>query len=177
MHPPFGEQPLDVADVALRPLAARAPGGEALAEGALVAPAHLAVDPPVAERLVERLVVGERGRLGRALLGEHELDPDLVAVVLPSQARQAAASATSSSLSAVCHRSQCRMAIAACGRSALDGCGRAPRDSLLTVSRREQIKMNDAEVAAFLAGRADRHLRDGRPARLAAPDAALVRAA
>ena len=82
MHPAFAEQPLDVVDVALRPLAARAPGGEALAEGELVAAAHLAVDPPVAERLVERLLVGERGRLGRALLGEHELDPNPVAVVL-----------------------------------------------------------------------------------------------
>ena len=37
--------------------------------------------------------------------------------------------------------------------------------------------MSDAEVAAFLAERADRHLRDGRPAGLAAPDAAVVRAA
>ena len=50
--------------------------------GALVATAQLAVDPPVAERLVERLLVGQRGRLGRALLGEHELDPDTIALVL-----------------------------------------------------------------------------------------------
>src|SRR5207253_6756026 len=44
--------------------------------------AGLAVDPAVAKRLLERLVVGEACRLLRALLGEHEPDPDWVGVVL-----------------------------------------------------------------------------------------------
>ena len=58
------------------------------------------------------------------------------------------------------------------------GAGGSARDSVRArVSRREQIRMSDAEVAAFLARAAHRHLRDDRAARLAAPDAAVVRAA
>ena len=48
---------------------------------AVVAPAPLAVDPAEAERLLERLVVRERRRLGRALLRQHEPDAALLAVM------------------------------------------------------------------------------------------------
>src|SRR5207244_3052695 len=78
MHPALGHQPLGDARVSLRPGAPRPAGSEALAIGGLVPAADLAVDPAVAERLLERLVVGEAGRLRRALLGQHEPDPGRV---------------------------------------------------------------------------------------------------
>jgi len=42
----------------------------------VVAPADLSVDPPVTQRLLERVVVGEARRLDRSLLRED--DPDAV---------------------------------------------------------------------------------------------------
>ena len=82
MHAPLAQQPLYMSDVALGPAAARTSRREALAVGALVAATDLTVDPAVAERLVERLLVGEASRLGSALLGEHQPHTALVAVVL-----------------------------------------------------------------------------------------------
>ena len=56
--------------------------GEALPVGVLIAPADLTIDPAVAERLFERLIVGEAGRLDRAFLGQDEPDSSRVRVVL-----------------------------------------------------------------------------------------------
>ena len=58
-----------------RTTAARATRREALHVGAPDRACDLAVDPAVAERLLERLVIAQAGRLGRALLGQHEPDP------------------------------------------------------------------------------------------------------
>ncbi len=62
------------------------------------------------------------------------------------------------------------------------GCARPRRcrpacEPSAPLSRREQIQMSDEEVRSFLARGAHGHLRDARPARLAAPDAAVVRPA
>src|SRR5581483_9443142 len=78
-HLPLADQALGDLDVALRPLAARATRHEALEVVRLVEPLHLRVDPPVAERDLESLVVGD-GRDAGALL--RELEPDAVLVVL-----------------------------------------------------------------------------------------------
>src|SRR6266511_6146525 len=66
---------LDDTDVAPGPRAPRPAGGEALAIGGIVPAPRLPVDPPVAQRFIQRLIVGEAGRLGRALPGEHQPDP------------------------------------------------------------------------------------------------------
>jgi hypothetical protein len=71
-HPPLGRERRDQADVALRPQRRPPPGGEPAAEHALVDARGLPVDPPAAQCLVERLRVGEGGRIRRALLREHQ---------------------------------------------------------------------------------------------------------
>src|SRR3954469_2309993 len=72
MHPALGEQPFGDRRIPLRPSAAPPPRREALPVGCLVTTPDLAVDPAVAQRLLERLRVGEAGRLGSALLGKYE---------------------------------------------------------------------------------------------------------
>ena len=81
MHPAFGLQPFGGRRISLRPGAASSARSEALAVCGLVPTPNLAVDPPVAQRLLERLVVSEAGRLFDALLGEHQPDPLRVTVV------------------------------------------------------------------------------------------------
>src|SRR5215211_2230141 len=82
MHAALGGQTFRNPDVPLRPRAALSPRREPLLVRRLVAAANLAVDPPVAERLVERLVVREARRRLRALLREDEPDAVHVGVML-----------------------------------------------------------------------------------------------
>jgi len=82
VHAPLHQQPLGDADVSLRPGAARTAMREPLPIGRRVAAARLAVDPTVAERLVECLIVGETCRCHGALLGEDEPDTGRVGVML-----------------------------------------------------------------------------------------------
>src|SRR5207245_5203489 len=74
MHPAFRQQLLREPDVPPRPRALLSARAEAHDEGPLVARPTLAVDPAVAQRLVERLGVGEAGRMLSALLGQGEPD-------------------------------------------------------------------------------------------------------
>src|SRR6185295_8731699 len=83
MHSAFGEQPFGDRGVPLRPRAAPPPRCEALPIGCLVATSELAVDPAVAQRLLERLLIRQAGgRLGRALLGKHQPDAGRLVMVL-----------------------------------------------------------------------------------------------
>src|SRR5205823_2503886 len=82
MHPPFGQQSLGDAGVSLGPRAAPPARREALTVGGLVAATDLAVDPAVAERFLQRLVVREAGRFYRPLLGEDQPDAPWLCVVL-----------------------------------------------------------------------------------------------
>src|SRR5512133_425864 len=75
------QRPPDDFRVPLRPGTSGAARGEALTVGRLVAAPNLAVDPPVAERFFEGLVVGEVGRLLGSFLREYEPDPGRVGVV------------------------------------------------------------------------------------------------
>ena len=61
-------------DVALRPSAAGPALGEPPAERQLAPLGELPVDPVVADGLLERLLLGQAGRLDSTLLGEHEPD-------------------------------------------------------------------------------------------------------
>jgi hypothetical protein len=79
VHAALGCEPLDDLGVALRPRAARSPRRVALQVGGIVPAASLAVDPAVAQRLLERLVTAHTRR---PLLGGHEPDAGAVAVVL-----------------------------------------------------------------------------------------------
>src|SRR5918994_359491 len=72
-HPSLLDERRDPVPVALRPVAPRAPGREALEVVVVVEPPGLAVDPPVAECNLDGLGVGDRP-LARCLLGE--LEPD-----------------------------------------------------------------------------------------------------
>src|SRR5262249_51351051 len=81
VHATLGEEPCGDPDVPLRPRAADATRSETLPVRALVSAADLPVDPAVAERLVECLVVGEPRRGRRSLLREDEPDAGLFAVM------------------------------------------------------------------------------------------------
>src|ERR1035437_7543039 len=67
--------------VTSRPRAARPTWSKASLVGGLVAAPGLTIDPAVAERFVERLVVRKAGRLGRATLGEGKSHPDRIVVI------------------------------------------------------------------------------------------------
>ena len=64
---PFGD-----GDVPLRPRSPGAAGSESSLERRVVTPFELPVDPAEADRLVERLVVGERCRVRHALLRQDQ---------------------------------------------------------------------------------------------------------
>src|ERR1700745_4011485 len=81
MHPALDEQPFGDRGIPLRPSAAPPPRREALPVGRIVATPDLAVDPAVAQCLLERLLIGEAGRLGRALLGQHQPDAGRLVMV------------------------------------------------------------------------------------------------
>ena len=105
MHSAGGKQPLGDRDVSLRPRAPGISGCESPPECRVVATPELPVNPAEADRFVERLVVGERCRLRRALLGQNE--PDAFGCRRggrDSQVRHAEASATRSSGSSTSSR-------------------------------------------------------------------------
>jgi hypothetical protein len=81
-----GGQPFRECDVPLRPGASPASGCEALEVGSLVAPTNLTVDPAVTERLLERLVVRNAGRLSEALLEQDEPHTVRLVVVIAEPA-------------------------------------------------------------------------------------------
>ena len=74
VHPPLGVQAVRQFRVPLRPPPAGPTGGEPSPERGVVPPGELPVDPTEADGFLEGLVVGQRRRSGRPLLGQDQPD-------------------------------------------------------------------------------------------------------
>jgi hypothetical protein len=80
VHSPGSYKPRHMVDVARRPRTPRPPRGEALSVARSVASGPLAVDPAEARRLIQSLIVGQRGDVA-TLLVQHQSDPRRLATL------------------------------------------------------------------------------------------------